>query len=69
MDFEERKRVQEIFDEFWEAIVPRFFPEVKDDDGLADYVLDSILEELKEKYALEEEKIAAGKEWNETKKE
>jgi hypothetical protein len=62
MDFEERKRIQEIFNEIWEAIVPRFFPEVKDDDELADYLLNEILEDLKEKYALEEEEIAAGKE-------
>jgi hypothetical protein len=69
MDFEERKRIQEIFNEIWEAIVPRFFPEVKDDDELADCLLNEILEELKEKYALKEEKVAAGKEWDETKKE
>jgi hypothetical protein len=62
MDFEERKRIQEIFNEIWEAIVPRFFPEVKDDDELADYLLNEILEDLKEKYALEEQEIAAGKE-------
>jgi hypothetical protein len=61
--FEARERMREIFHEFWEAIVPRFFPEVKDDDELADYLLNEMLEELKE------EKVAAGKEWDETKKD
>jgi hypothetical protein len=64
--FEKRKRLEEIFHSFWETIVPRFFPEVKDDDEFADYLLNDLLEELKEKYASKDEKFAGRKEWEET---
>jgi hypothetical protein len=60
--FEARERMKEIFREFWEAVIPRFFPEVKDDDELADFLLNELMEELKED-------LAAGREWNKTKED
>jgi hypothetical protein len=60
------KKLQDILEE----LSPSQFPGAGEDGyEWKDVVLNSILEELKEIYASEEEKIAAGKEWNETKKE
>jgi hypothetical protein len=59
---EVREEMKEIFHIFWETIVPRYFPEVKDDDELADFLLNELMEELKED-------LAAGREWNKTKED
>jgi hypothetical protein len=61
----ESKKVQRILEALW-AI--RFPGAGEDVDEWKDVVLNTILEELKEIYA-SEEKVAAGKEWDETKKE
>jgi hypothetical protein len=62
----ESKKLQRILEALW----PIRFPGAGEDvDEWKDEVLNTILEELKEIYASEEEKVAAGKEWDETKKE
>jgi rubrerythrin len=53
---EERGRQYEIFRELWEAIVPRYFPEYKDDDEYADFVFNQIIGEFEEWQAYEEAK-------------
>jgi hypothetical protein len=58
MDSEEKK-LQEILERLWPIHLPGAG---EDEDEWKDWILNSILEELKEINALEEEKIAAGKE-------
>jgi hypothetical protein len=62
----ELKKLQDILEEF----SPRRFQEAEENGyEWTDMLFRSALKELKEIYASKEEKIADGKEWDETKKE
>jgi hypothetical protein len=50
--FEERRRIRELFSELWEIIGENYFPELKNDGELADYVLTRLMEEIKERQRL-----------------
>jgi hypothetical protein len=53
---ERRRRIQEIFWELWQAIIPRYFPEYEHDVEYADFVLNEIIGEIEDGEAYEEAK-------------